>query len=351
MSSSVTPNSEGFDANSKPSRWKRNLLGVVISIVCIGYIASQTDIAQISSALKHFRWAYLVAGFCSLSLGYAFRIVRWAMLLRSAGAAVRSSKCIAPFLASIALNNVLPMRSGDIMRALVFPASIGVGRLTATGTLIMERLIDVFTLVCCFAVGFLATSHVSLPTWLVPTALTLGVTASVGLSTLFLFSGSLAQKISSANFAKTATIKKAVDAAVGLLRSFQSMSRPRRLLSVFAISGLVWAAEAGLFWALLIGFRFHAGPLTALMAMSMATLATLIPSSPGYVGPFHLAAFASIQLAGGTVTQGASFAVLSHLAVWAPTTLAGGLAILFNPDLFGRVARINNHGKGRAPNV
>ena len=68
--------------------------------------------------------------------------------------------------------------------------------------------------------------------------------------------------------------------------------------------------------------------------MAIATLATLVPSSPGYVGPFHLAAFAGITFLGGTNEQAASFAVLSHLGVWVPTTLAGAVAIASTPDMF-----------------
>jgi hypothetical protein len=37
---------------------------------------------------------------------------------------------------------------------------------------------------------------------------------------------------------------------------------------------------------------------------------------------------------GGSSAQAASFAVLAHLGVWLPTTLAGGIAILVNPGLF-----------------
>jgi len=54
----------------------------------------------------------------------------------------------------------------------------------------------------------------------------------------------------------------------------------------------------------------------AVTIMAIATLSTLIPSSPGYVGPFHLAAFFAIKILGGSAEQATSFAVLAHLSVW-----------------------------------
>ena len=78
----------------------------------------------------------------------------------------------------------------------------------------------------------------------------------------------------------------------------------------------------------------NATVIIALLVMSMATIATLVPSSPGYVGPFHLAAFTAISLVGGTSSQAGSYAIIVHLALWASTTLAGAIAIWLRPNLF-----------------
>jgi glycosyltransferase 2 family protein len=124
----------------------------------------------------------------------------------------------------------------------------------------------------------------------------------------------------------------------GLLRGFEAMSRPRVLALTLLISMLVWVGESGMFYFVMRGFGLEATPVMALLVMAIATLSTLVPSSPGYVGPFHLAAFTAISLVGGTAAQAGSYAVLSHLALWLPTTLAGALAILSRPELF-RAAR------------
>jgi uncharacterized membrane protein YbhN (UPF0104 family) len=112
------------------------------------------------------------------------------------------------------------------------------------------------------------------------------------------------------------------------------MGSLQAMVRVVLLSAIVWAGEAGLFWAMFQGLDLHASYASALMVMAIATLSTLVPSSPGYVGPFHLAAFAAVRALGGSDAQAASFAVLSHLSLWLPTTVAGGIAILLNPKLF-----------------
>lgn len=103
---------------------------------------------------------------------------------------------------------------------------------------------------------------------------------------------------------------------------------------MLAVSMLVWAGEASLFYFVLLGAGVDGSPMVALLVMAVATLSTLVPSSPGYVGPFHLAAFTAISTVGASAMQAGSYAVIVHLALWLPTTLVGALAIWTNPELF-----------------
>lgn len=307
-------------------------------------MASHVDLDKFVSAVASFQWKWLLFGLASLILGYVFRIVRWSCLLRAAGAHVPPSMCAAPFLGSIALNNILPMRLGDVVRALVFPSAIGIGRITATGSLVMERLVDLMTLLVCLVTGLLITSRAQLPEWLVGTALGLTVAGSVFLLFVFLFSGWLSRWIGSwANKTLPSKRVQMLHALRDLLLGFESMSRLPVLITLFALSMLVWAGEAGLYWSILWGFGLEASAGTAMLVMAIATLSTLVPSSPGYVGPFHLAAFSAVSMLGGDTDLAASFAILAHLGIWLPTTVVGALAILFNSQLFGQAKAMADH--------
>jgi len=324
-------------ATSRLKNWKRNAVGLAISCICLGFIAWRIDIAAVRNAIANFQWIYLVWGALSLAGGYSMRIMRWSMLLRAAGSPVSFTACIAPFLGSITLNNVLPMRLGDVVRALVFPSAIGINKITATGSLVMERLVDLMTLLACLVIGLTLSPAAKLPEWMASTSISLAIIGGVALLLLFLLSGKLASWCDRALLAiadSTARKKNILATLRDLLSSFAAMSRLSVLTTLFAVSMLVWAGEAGLFLSLLQGFGLNASPAAAVVVMAIATLSTLVPSSPGYVGPFHLAAYAAISMLGGTPAQAASFAVLSHLSVWLPTTLAGALAILLNPQLF-----------------
>lgn len=317
----------------------RNLIGLGVSAVCIAFMVWQIDVHQVGIAIANFRWPYLAAGLLALAAGYSMRILRWSIMLRAAGAESSFSRCIAPFLGSIALNNVLPARLGDVVRALVFPAALGITKVASTGSLVLERLMDLATLLCFLMAALLTYSDANLPDSMKFSAATLVVLTVVGLLSIVALSGIFSRiclQLSERDFGKYSSLAKRLFlGASSLLNSFRAMSRVPVLSVVAVLSVLVWVGETGLFWAVLAGFGISFSPVAAALVMTFATLATLVPSSPGYVGPFHVAAFAAMTILGSSPELAASFAVLAHAAIWLPTTLAGAISILANPALFG----------------
>lgn len=323
----------------KQKRWIKHVIGAAVTLVCLLAIARLVNFSEVMDALEHFRWHYLVLGIASLAFGYAVRIFRWSVMLSAASHAVGFRNCAAPFLGAIALNNVLPLRLGDVIRALVFPGAMGVTKTVATTSLVVERLIDLVTLIACLALGILAVSTLDIPPAIRQTAVILAALGGIALALGFFFSGTFARLFTKlGNDQPTSKVPSKLQTVFrtvgGLFESFEVMSRPRVLGLMLLLSMLVWLGESGLFYFALLGLGLDASPLMALLVMAIATLSTLAPSSPGYVGPFHLAAFTAVTLIGGTTAQAGSYAVIVHLALWLPTTIVGALAIWSRPALF-----------------
>ena len=327
--------------HTKFSRLAKHSIGILLSIVCLVVFFHQVELEKLLHALASFNYTYLIFGILFLGIGYACRVLRWSIMLKSTGYEVGFTACCAPFLGSIALNNVLPFRIGDVVRAFVFPTSMGITKTTATSSLIVERLIDLLTLLVCFAIGLFAIEGIQISTELKFSAVTLAITGFLILLFIFFFSdvlGDLFHKKPDTSESKA--VVKTCSTARNLLRNLNSMSRPNILSSMIAISALVWMGEAGLFYFILQGMHFESVPIESLLVMSVATLSTLLPSSPGYVGTFHVAVFTAVSLIGGTTEEAGSFAIIVHLALWLPTTLAGALAIWTHPQLF-YAAKVN----------
>jgi uncharacterized protein (TIRG00374 family) len=323
---------------SMSRRWVKHIAGGVVTILCLFLFLRQVNLPDLRDALMNFRWGYLILGLASLAVVYVLRIARWTMLLRATEKTVTFGSCWAPFLGSIALNNVLPLRLGDAVRALVFPKAMNIARSTAVSSLLMERLIDLMTLLACLALGLFEIRTVAIPPELKSTAVFLALTGGLTLAFSFLFSGSLGRFFfhlaKNSKISRSSLLIKICEALSSLLHGFDVMSRARLLFKMFTMSMFVWFGEAGLFYFALLGIGLDGTLAVAFLIMAVATLSTLVPSSPGYVGSFHLAAFTAISLMGGTPAQAGGYAVTAHLTLWLSTTLAGAFAIWINPELF-----------------
>lgn len=314
-------------------------IGVAISLLFLWLTFRQVDIEEASEALRDIEWKYIALGVISLAVGYAVRVQRWAVMLRASGARIRSLSCSAAFLGSMALNNTLPFRAGDVVRALIFPNAINVSRSSATASLLLERLADLVILLSGLGACLWISSMIELPEWLLNSILSVSALAGFVLILFFLVDSIVYRFAISARSLfeerKFQLLTRATGALITVVDALRQMTRFRVLPHLLLLSVLAWVAEAGLFWLFMIGMDIEPHRFSfAILVMTIAALSTLIPSSPGYIGPFHFAISSTLLLAGVSSGQAASYAVLTHLGIWLPTTVAGWLILMFNPGLF-----------------
>jgi hypothetical protein len=266
------------------------------------------------------------------------RIFRWTLMLRAAGAAVGIRACVAPFLGAFALNNVLPFRAGDFVRALVFPAAIGVRRTTAVGSLVLERCLDMIVLVAALGAAVAASSHAGDLDYRAGGAAAAVLGLAVMLVAFVAVTPWIMPRLEAARSSLQRRGSRRLDGLLGVVieifAGMRCMVASKTLGILLAVSMAAWCFEAGLFWALLLGMGLDAGFTAGVAIMALATLATMVPSTPGHFGPFHLAAFSMLTLLGASAADAAVFAVLAHFSLWATTTVAGAIAIGLNPRMF-----------------
>ncbi len=116
------------------------------------------------------------------------------------------------------------------------------------------------------------------------------------------------------------TLLRRVHAA---LNGLAALRRPRTALTVVLLTALVWLCEAGLYLAMLPAFHLSPDPAHALFAMSSTNLGILLPSTPGFVGPFHFFCSQALAALGVPLNVAFAYAVLVHAAFFVPITVWG----------------------------
>ncbi|MBP1314843.1 lysylphosphatidylglycerol synthase transmembrane domain-containing protein [Herbaspirillum huttiense F1] len=308
----------------------RLAVGVGVALV-FGWLALRhTDWNQLSTTLLAANKSLILLGLLIFAVGYACRIARWTSMLRVSRPALHWSDCAGPFLASFAANNVLPFRAGDLMRMVAFNQQLGTSAATVVATLFVERLLDLLMVIVMLGaavllVGARLHSYVDLGAG----ALLL---MALAIMAVLLFPHAMRPlaRFFLALLAKVlpGLAKRLGDEIGKAFDTLESMSRGPTMLVLVGWSLLAWLCEGMLFWLAALSLPAVSEPASAWLALPVGTLATLIPSTPGYVGTFDFFTAKTLAIGGNDMAASTAYALLVHLLLWLPPTLSGGLYLL-----------------------
>ena len=314
---------------------QRNILktlpGILISLFFLWYTFRGISFRQIA-ALRFVHPSWLVGLLLFTAGSYTLRCVRWTLMMRSTGA--KFSTCARVLMTSLAANNILPLRIGDIMRVFTYSDDLGTPPSVILSTVILEKLLDIFILVLLFAVtmGSIATPHLHTVV-LVSLAI-----SSCGLLVLLLGARALQPRIAGLfqrlpSGGKLGKIEHWIELAVDAMARLGLGGA----LLLLVESAVIWTCEGMIFVSAARLLGVHTDRVSPWLAVSFANLSYLIPSSPGAIGPFELAVKTSLVSHGAPVSQAAIFGLALHAWLLITVTGAGGMIFLMHRF------RIHNH--------
>jgi uncharacterized membrane protein YbhN (UPF0104 family) len=264
----------------------------------------------------------LLAGTCA---SYWLRSYRWWLMMRSAGSRLRT--CFRVLITSLAANNILPLRIGDVMRIFTYAPDLNASPSVILSTVILEKLLDIFTLVLLLVV----TVHTGkgLPPKTRVLVKTLLVISGVGLIVMVVGARALVRPIK-ALFAKLpAKVRKIEHWLLLALDAIRQIGMVG-MVWLFCLSLVIWLCEGLLYLSAMrmIGLHTATGaPLdwgAPLQTVSLANFAFLVPSAPGGIGPFEWACQNALKLHFVASSAAGLFGLLIHLWLLATITGAGG---------------------------
>jgi glycosyltransferase 2 family protein len=281
--------------------------------------------SDIVEAVASLPVAQVGLGIGCLAAAYAVRIWRWQRMLRIFSPRVRYAQAAGPFVASFAINNLVPLRAGDVARVFAFEAEIGVAPSRVAATLVMERLLDLLALLVFLMIGL------SQLTIVAPTVRDVAISAMGAGVVVLLAVMLMPRRIYSLlvwmyrdrGFGGLPLVRVALRFGMRLMIALRRLSTPSHLGFLSLLSLVSWALEGGVFYA--VAAQDLARPADASLALATSTLMTLVPGTPGHVGTFDFGARLGYSSLGMDPASATAAALMAHALVWLPITLAGGV--------------------------
>jgi uncharacterized protein (TIRG00374 family) len=308
-------------------RWLRLLLGLAVASFFLWLLLRQLDLAEIGVTFSRISVPPLLLALCFLGAGYTMRVVRWWWMLRVLEPHVPLGACGWPFLVSIAVNNLLPFRAGDVLRVIGFRQQLRSPYMRLLATLVIERLLDLITLVAFFSIGLLGVVHGKIPETFIWLTTSIVVGGAIIVIAILLFSQRMARLVywiaERPCLAERGWSKHIQRHGSHFLDALGLLRTPTLTLQLIGMSIFVWGLEGAVFAILAEALDAKTSLAGSWFALATGTLATLLPSSPGYVGTFDYFAMLGLMAYGADHTTAAAFAVAVHVVLWLPITVLG----------------------------
>ncbi len=234
---------------------------------------------------------------------------RWSQILRPVGVeTIRREPYLLTFVGYMG-NTVLPARGGDLMRVGILGRR-GAEWKTVAGTLIPERLLDLIALALALvALSLSGTARDRLGT--LPAILAMAGIVSIAV-VLFGYH----------ELRVRGRLASVADRIRPFTRSTRTlMGRLGGVLLVFSLG--LWALEGLVLW-LVVEATWGTMPFyAASFVVVLASLATAIPSAPGFIGTFDAAVIFGLHAAGVPSNETFAVAVLYRVVLFTPVTVVG----------------------------
>lgn len=299
-------------------------LGFGVSIIFIYFALRGQDFNLIKESLRGASYIWIMPALITYFAGVGIRSLRWAYLLRPIQ--YIGPRRLFPIVAIGYMgNNILPLRAGEVVRSYALSARFGVRKTGSLATIAVERIFDGLTMVLFMTIASLSVALTTDLRNLFIIAIGLFVALSLVLFLMVFAPGVRTRLVHLAVTLLPERFGTRVERMAGsFIEGLGILKRKQDLLLVAVVSVLAWTCEASMYYFIAQGFNLDISPAAVLMVTAVANLATLIPSSPGYVGPFEAGVVLVLAGALGIQREAAlSYAVVVHAALYFPITLVG----------------------------
>lgn len=226
------------------------------------------------------------------------------------------------------INNVLPFRLGEFVRGYALKRSDNISFSASMGTVVVERIIDVLTLLIIFTFILLLFPF---PEWVKNGSVLVAIIVAVSIGILYMFvrrtDWTLQVIHRIVGFFSEGLAHRIEKIARSFIEGVSFLHSPKTYAIIAGLSVLTWITYIYVMYLMFFAVHFddlyQLDSLGATVVMVFTSFAIMIPAAPGYVGTFHEIAKQSLMLLHVDKEPALGFAIIFHASHYISMTGIG----------------------------
>lgn len=299
----------------RPGRLAVATLGIALGACFLWLAMRGVDRAAMQAAFEALETTLVMGALTLYWAGMGLRIERWHGLLSQLKPVTRG-EVAEVLVVGYAVNNLLPARLGELFRADYAKRRSGLSRTAVLGSIVMERVTDLGAILTCLAAGLWASGVLAQLQALMATRM---LVVGAGLCALVAAGMWLARRGGGLGHALPRTLTRLLG---DLGRGLRSLNRAT-LARTLALTAAIWMAEVLALWAMFGALGVVLTAPQALFVMGAASLSTLVPTAPGYLGTYQLVFATTMTAFGLSATHGVLASTLIQVCLFGSVTVLG----------------------------
>ncbi len=310
----------------KSTHWKRFVIivaGIVLSIVFLWLALRQVDLAGLQSAFSSLRYFSIFWCAILLAAGVVMRSVRWGTIA-SQGWTEQAHFFRASTL-GVFSNLIFPIRAGEVVRVFTLAKLNGTSLTVPIASALLDRLADLFMLLlatlvlyCISPIGSLLGSWMS--------TMLIVAFAILVLVTLYARSSGFGEVLVTSLLSRSLR-RWPVPPDVFLSEFRKELHHLLKgLFSLWLVSIVIviMFIDYGAFTMLLDAFHLHLAPEAPLVLWVFLAAGSALPSAPGYVGVYQVAAVWALSFFAVPASVCVALATILQLTILVVSVLMAG---------------------------
>ena len=327
---------------SKSIQW---VVGLVVSLAALGLALRGVHVAEMVTALGQTNYIYVAVAVGFNLAGLFARAASWYIILERR---VPYSRAFSALNEGYLLNNILPLRLGEVGRAYLVSRKQTFSASQALSSVLVERLIDL-----CMIMGLLI---MFLPIvagpgleWARQAALTSVAITVLALVGLFVLARSRDQALRAfrSTLARLPRLPRLDppkwEARVGsFIDGMEALRDGRRFALASVCSGAAWLCSGLGNAALVLSLPIHVAAsmwVVGFFTLVITGLGAAVPSAPASAGVFEFSVVTALGVFGVSKSLGLSYALVYHLVFFGLTSLLGAVALAREGESLTHLAR------------